>query len=134
MNTLTIAGNCTRDPELKYTASGAAVAKFGVAVERRRKKGDEWETETSFVDVTCWREMAENVSESLAKGVRVVVSGRLEQREWEGRDGNKRTAVELVADEVGASLRWATAEVTRNERRAPKPESKPANDYGEEPW
>lgn len=118
MNALTVAGNVTRDPELKYVASGAAVTKFGVAVERRKKRGDEWETETTFIDVACWREMAENVSESVSKGTRVLVTGRLEQREWEGRDGQKRTAVELVADEVGVSLRWATAEVTRNERRA----------------
>ena len=73
----------------------------------------------SFLDVVCWREMAENVSESLSKGSRIVVTGRLEQRSWETAEGEKRSKIEVVADEIGPSLRWATAEVKRNDRRGP---------------
>jgi len=118
-STVTIIGNLTRDPEIRYTTGGAAKASFGVAVSRRwqNRQSQEWEEQTSFFNVVCWREMAENVSESLGKGSRVVVSGRLEQRSWETENGEKRSVVEIVADEVGPSLRWATAQVTRNERR-----------------
>jgi single-strand DNA-binding protein len=118
-STVTIVGNLTRDPEIRYTTGGAAKASFGVAVSRRwqNRQSSEWEEQTSFFNVVCWREMAENVSESLGKGSRVVVTGRLEQRSWETENGEKRSVVEIVADEVGPSLRWATASVTRNERR-----------------
>ncbi len=118
-STVTIVGNVTRDPEIRYTAGGAAKATFGVAVSRRwqNRQSQEWEEQTSFFNVVCWREMAENVSESVAKGARVVVTGRLEQRSWETENGEKRSVIEVVADEVGPSLRWATAQVTRNERR-----------------
>src|SRR5262245_16716365 len=118
-STVTIVGNLTRDPEIRYTTGGAAKASFGVAVSRRwqNRQTQEWEEQTSFLNVVCWREMAENVSESIAKGSRVVVTGRLEQRSWETENGEKRSVVEIVADEVGPSLRWATAAVTRNERR-----------------
>ena len=119
-NTVTLVGNITRDPELRFTSSGQAVASFGLAVNRRwqNRQTQEWEEATSFFDVTCWREMAENVSESLQKGARVVVTGRLDQRSWETQDGDRRSKVEVVADEVGPSLRWATAEVQKNERRS----------------
>jgi single-strand DNA-binding protein len=118
-STVTIVGNLTRDPELRYTPNGAAVAAFGVAVNRRWQNRDsqQWEEATSFFNVTCWRDLAQNVSESLEKGSRVMVSGRLEQRSWETQDGEKRSVVEIVADEVGPSLRWATATINRNERR-----------------
>lgn len=113
---VTIVGNITRDPELKYTPSGQAVVKFGVAVNRRTKKDGEWvDAEPSFFDVSAWQGLAENIAESLSKGTRVVVTGRLEQRSWE-QDGQKRYAVEVVADEVAPSLRWATAAVARTER------------------
>ena len=120
-STVTIVGNVTRDPELRYTPSGAALASFGVAVNRRWRdpQSNDWKESVSFLDVVCWREMADNVCESLSKGIRVVVSGRLEQRSWEDGDGNKKSKVEIVADEVGPSLRWASAEVTKNERRTP---------------
>ena len=116
---VTIVGNLTRDPELRFTPSGAPVTTFGVAVNRRWQNRDnqQWEESTSFFNVTCWRDLAQNVSESLEKGSRVLVSGRLDQRSWETQDGEKRSVVEIVADEVGPSLRWATAEVNRNERR-----------------
>jgi single-strand DNA-binding protein len=116
---VTIVGNITRDPEIRYTANGAAKASFGVAVSRRwqNRNTQEWEEQTSFFNVVCWREMAENVAESLGKGSRVVVSGRLEQRSWETENGEKRSVVEVVADEIGPSLRWATAQITKNDRR-----------------
>ncbi|MEX1007018.1 MAG: single-stranded DNA-binding protein [Acidimicrobiia bacterium] len=118
-STVTIVGNLTRDPEIRYTTGGAAKASFGVAVSRRwqNRQSQEWEEQTSFFNVVCWREMAENVAESIGKGSRVVVTGRLEQRSWETENGDKRSVVEIVADEVGPSLRWATAKVVRNERR-----------------
>jgi len=118
-NTVTVVGNLTRDPELRYTPSGASNTRFGVAVNRRwmDRNTNEWQEATSFFDIVCWREMAENVSESLAKGSRVVVTGRLEQRSYEDRDGNRRNVVEIIADEVGPSLRFATAQVTKNDRR-----------------
>lgn len=120
-NTVTLVGNITRDPELRFTPSGQANATFGLAVNRRwqDRQSGEWQEATSFFDVVCWREMAENASESLSRGSRVIVTGRLEQRSWENQDGEKRSKVEVVADEIGPSLRWATATVTRNERRTP---------------
>jgi single-strand DNA-binding protein len=118
-NTVTLVGNITRDPELRFTPSGQAVATFGLAVNRRwqNRSTNEWEEQTSFFDVKCWAQMAENVSESLSRGSRVLVSGRLEQRSWENEQGDKRSKVEVVADEIGPSLRWATAQVAKNERR-----------------
>ena len=120
-NTVTLIGNITRDPELRFTPSGQATATFGLAVNRRwqNRQSGEWEEATSFFDVVCWREMAENASESLPRGARVIVTGRLEQRSWETAEGEKRSKIEVVADEVGPSLRWATANITKNERRSP---------------
>ena len=120
-NTVTLVGNITRDPELRFTPSGQPTATFGLAVNRRwqNKQSNEWEEATSFFDVVCWREMAENATESLQKGSRVIVTGRLEQRSWETDNGDKRSKVEVVADEIGPSLRWATAEITKNDRRGP---------------
>jgi len=120
-STVTIVGNITRDPEIRYTAGGAAKASFGVAVSRRwqNRQSNEWEEQTSFFNVVCWRELADNVGASLKKGTRVVVTGRLEQRSWETEQGEKRSVVEIVADEVGPSLRFATAEVHRVERSGP---------------
>ncbi|HMQ27918.1 MAG TPA: single-stranded DNA-binding protein [Acidimicrobiales bacterium] len=118
-NTVNIVGNATRDPELRFTPSGQAVASFGVAVNRRwqNRQTQEWEEAVSFFDVTCWGQLAENVAESVQKGTRVVVDGRLDQRSWETEQGDKRSKVEIVADEVAPSLRWATASITKNERR-----------------
>ena len=118
-NTVTVTGNITRDPELRFTPGGSAVATFGLAWNRRwqNRQTNETEEQVSFFDVTCWNTLAENVSESLVKGTRVVVCGRLEQRSWETSDGDRRSKIEIIADEVSPSLRWATGEVTRNERR-----------------
>jgi single-strand DNA-binding protein len=145
-NTVEIVGNLTRDPELRFTPSGQQVATFGVAVNRRwrNQQTNDWEEQVSFFDVVCWRELAENVCESLTKGTRVMVSGRLDQRSWTTDNGEKRSKIEIVADEVGPSLRWATAEVTRIERRggpgggggfdAPPPADAPTYNENEEPF
>ena len=152
-NSITIVGNITRDPELRFTPSGQANARIGVAVNRRwQDRGSgEWQEATSFFDVICWRELAENVSESLKRGTRVIVTGRLEQRTWE-QEGNKRSVVEIIADEVAPSLRWATAKVEKTERRSagdqggggggggfsrPAPAAEqppPYDDFGDEPF
>jgi single-strand DNA-binding protein len=131
--TTTIVGNLTRDPEIRYTREGQATATLGVAVNRRwqNRATEEWEESTSFFDVVTWRDLAENVALSLTKGMRVVVTGRLEQRSWETEDGDRRFKVEIVADEVGAGLRFATVDVHRIERpraevadeAAPEPEA-----------
>jgi single-strand DNA-binding protein len=118
-NSVTLVGNVTRDPELRFTNTGQANVTFGLAVNRRwqNRQTQEWEEATSFFDVVCWREMAENVSETITRGARVMVAGRLEQRSWETQEGDRRSKVEVVADEIGPSLRWATAQITKNERR-----------------
>ncbi len=121
-NTVVLIGNVTRDPELSYTPSGIAKAAFGLAVNRRwqNRQTQDWEENVSFFDVVCWRELAENASESLPKGTRVIVTGRLDQRSWETPDGEHRYKVEITADELGPSLRWATTQVVKNDRREPE--------------
>jgi single-strand DNA-binding protein len=118
-NSVTVVGNLTRDPELRYTPSGAAQCTVGIAVNRvwTDRQTNEKKESVSFFNVVLWREMAENAGECLSKGMRVIVTGRLEQRSWETQDGEKRNVVEIAADEIGPSIRWATAEVKRNERR-----------------
>jgi single-strand DNA-binding protein len=153
-NTITISGNITREPEMRYTPSGVSKATFGVAVNRswRNQQTQEWEEQTSFFNVVAWRQLAENVAASLTKGSRVVVSGRLEQRSWETDQGEKRSIVEIVADDIAASLRFATAEIHKVERTGPggpgggSPSGRPApaptpsgggsqyDEYGEEPF
>lgn len=130
----TVVGNVTRDPELRFTSSGAPVATFGVAVNRKwtnRSSGEEQE-QTSFFDVVAWRDLAENVAESITKGARVVVVGRLEQRSWETDAGDKRSKVEIQADEVSPSLRWATASIMRNDLGSDGGHANPLHD--EEPF
>ena len=116
----TIVGNLTRDPEIRYTRDGQATTSLSVAVNRRWQDRitQEWEESTSFFDVVCWRDLAENVALSLTKGARVVVTGRLEQRSWESDEGEKRSKVEIVADEIGASLRFATVDIHKVQRAA----------------
>jgi single-strand DNA-binding protein len=118
-NTTTITGNLTREPEIRYTREGQANAQLGVAVNRRwqDRTTQEWQEAVSYFDVVCWRDLAENVALSLSKGMRVVVTGRLEHRTWESEEGEHRSKVEITADEIGPSLRFATADVHRNERR-----------------
>ena len=151
-NAVTLIGNLTRDPELRYTPAGAAQVSFGLAVNRRwqNRQTNDWEEATSFFNVVAWRDLAENIGECFSKGMRVIVTGRLEQRSWETQDGEKRSVVEVVADEVGPSIRWATVQVTKNERRGGDfdgggsssgggaPASRPASNeppaYDEEPF
>ena len=116
-NSVTLVGNLVDDPELRFTPSGVALTRVRFAVNRRwRDRNDEWQEETSFFGGTCWREMAESVAESLQKGTRVIVTGQLEQRNWETQEGDKRSIIEVRIDEIGPSLRWATATVTRTPR------------------
>ncbi len=116
-NSVTVVGNLASDPELRYTSSGTAMANISVAVNRRwRDRNDEWQEETSFFRGTLWREQAENAAESLHKGDRVIITGSLEQRSWETPEGDKRSVVELRIDEIGPSVRWATATVNKTAR------------------
>jgi single-strand DNA-binding protein len=154
-NTVTIVGNLTRDPEMRYTTTGRGQTTLGVAVSRRyQDRNGEWQEESGFYDVVCWGTLADNVAASLHKGSRVVVSGRLQFRSWENENGDKRSKIEIVADDVGPSLRWATADVHKVERSGPgdggPPPSRPApqtssagsgggggtdyDEYGEEPF
>jgi single-strand DNA-binding protein len=116
---ITVIGNLTDDPELRFTPSGAAVAKFRVASTPRfmDRQSNEWKDgEPLFLSCTVWRQAAENVAESLQRGARVIVSGRLKQRSYETREGEKRTVIELEVDEIGPSLRYATAKVQKMSR------------------
>ena len=117
---ITVVGNLVDDPELRFTPSGAAVANFRIASTPRsfNRQTNEWEDgEALFLSCSVWRQAAENVAESLQKGMRVVVQGRLKQRQYETREGEKRTVIELDVDEVGPSLKYATAKVTRTTRQ-----------------
>ena len=128
-NQITIVGNLTDDPELRYTSNGAAVANFRVAYSTRiRDAAGNWtDGETSFFTVNCWRALAENAAETLTRGTRVVVTGRLKQRSWENQEGEKRTVIEIEADDLGPSLKWATASVTKANRSST---SSGGNDWG----
>jgi len=117
-NSVTLVGNITRDPELRFTTGGRAVASFGLAVNRRYQVNGEWQEQTSYFNITAWGQLGENAAQSLAKGARTIVAGRLEQREYETREGEKRSVVEVVADEIGPSLRWATAQVEKTSRQS----------------
>ncbi|MDR6989108.1 single-strand DNA-binding protein [Paenarthrobacter nitroguajacolicus] len=117
--TITVIGNLTNDPELRFTPSGSAVANFTIASTPRTfdRQANEWKDgETLFLRASVWREAAENVAESLTKGTRVIVSGRLKSRSYETKEGEKRTVIELEVDEIGPSLRYANAKVNRTQR------------------
>lgn len=137
-STVTLVGNLTREPELRFTPNGTPVATFGVAVNRRwqNKQTQQWDEQVSFFNVTCWRDLAQNVADTLDKGARVIVTGRLEQRSWETSEGERRSVVEVQADSVGVDLRWATATVHRNERSDTSASSgaDPNLGAGEEPF
>ena len=128
---ITIVGNVTGDPELRFTPSGAAVANFTVASTPRAfdRQSNEWKDgETLFMRCSVWRDAAENVAESLTRGMRVIVQGRLKARSYETKEGEKRTVTELEVDEVGPSLRFAAAKVTKTSRGGgPRP-------GGGDPW
>lgn len=130
---ITLVGNVTATPELRFTSSGAPVANFTVAQTPRTfdKRTNSWvDGEPMFLDCTVWRQAAENVASSLAKGMRVIVVGRLRSRSWDDRDGKRRTKLEVEVDEVGPSLRYATAQVAKVETRRPQASPQPAAD----PW
>jgi single-strand DNA-binding protein len=117
--TITVIGNLTNDPELRFTPSGSAVANFTIASTPSTfdRQSNEWKDgETLFLRAAVWREAAENVAESLTKGMRVIVSGRLKSRSYETKEGEKRTVIELEVDEIGPSLRYANAKVNRTQR------------------
>ena len=118
--TLTVVGNLVADPELRFTPNGAAVANFTVASTPRSfdKQANEWKDgETLFLRCSVWREAAENAAESLTRGARVIVTGRLVSRSWETKEGEKRTVMEMQVEEVGPSLRYATAKVAKTDRK-----------------
>jgi single-strand DNA-binding protein len=152
--TITVVGNLTADPELRFTPSGAAVANFTVASTPRiydRQSGEWKDGEALFLRCNIWREAAENVAESLTRGSRVIVQGRLKQRSFETREGEKRTVVEVEVDEIGPSLRYATAKVNKasrsgggggggggfggggGSRQAPQA-AQPSGGSGDDPW
>jgi single-strand DNA-binding protein len=130
-NTVTITGNLTRGPELRLTPGGQATATFGIAVNRAwtNRRAQARQEPTSFFDVVAWGPLAENAASSLAKGARVVVTGRLDQRSWETQEGERRSKVEITADDLAPSQRWATAQVTKNERRSPEQPPEGGDEY-----
>jgi single-strand DNA-binding protein len=148
--TITVVGNLTADPELRFTPSGAAVANFTVASTPRiydRQSGEWKDGDALFLRCNIWREAAENVAESLTRGARVIVTGRLKQRSFETREGEKRTVFEVEVDEIGPSLRYATAKVNKASRsgggggfgggspRSPAPAPAPAGSApADDPW
>jgi single-strand DNA-binding protein len=116
-NEITIIGNLTREPELRFTAGGTATCGFGVAVNRRYQQNGEWvDAPTNFFNVTVWGQYGENVASSLNKGDRVLVKGRLDFRKYQNKDGVEVTTHDIIADEVAPSLKYATAQITRIER------------------
>lgn len=134
---LTIVGNLTADPELKFTASGAAVVNFTVAASDRvlDKATNEWKDgEATFIRCSIWRTYAENVAESLVKGCRVIVTGKLKSRTYETPEGAVRTVYELEADEIGAAMRYATLQITRRTRGDSSPGSTRSSSSLEDPW
>jgi single-strand DNA-binding protein len=117
-NHITVTGNLTRDPELRFTQSGRAVCNLGVADGYRYQKNNEWVEETTFHNLTIWGDLGENVAASLHKGDMVVATGRLQSRSYEGNDGEKKQAWDIIIDAIGPSLRFATAEPTRVNKTA----------------
>lgn len=148
-NEVKLVGNLTRDPELRFTPSGAAVVNFGIAHNRRFQRNDEWQEEKSFFDIVAFGSLAEHVAESCTKGMRVIIGGRLQQRSWETKEDppQKRSKIEVVADEIGPDLKWGTVEFTKAEREgggnggggqtrqsAGRQQAPPAYDPDEEPF
>jgi single-strand DNA-binding protein len=130
--TTIICGNLTDAPELRFTPNGAAVANFRVAVTPRVREGNDWKDgETSFFRVNAWRQLAEHATDSLSKGDRVIVVGRLKARSWETPEGERRSVTEIEAEEIGPSLRWATAKPQRTTTTTTN--AKPDGQFNEEP-
>lgn len=136
-NMAIITGTAGKDPELRYTTGGSGVASFSVATNRRwkRRNSDEWDEETTWHNVVVWGELGEHVAQSIRKGNRVTVTGRISNRSYDDREGNKKYISEIVADTVAAELRFATAEVERVERDKPRPQQDAPPAYGgDEPF
>ena len=138
-NNISIVGNLTRDPELRFTQAGRGVCSLGVAVSRRYQTNGEWQEETSFFNLTVWGELGENVAASLVKGARVLATGRMEMRTYETKEGEKRTSWDMIVDEIGPSLRWARVEIEKVTRdaaasaaTAPRTDRAPDPAYGDE--
>jgi single-strand DNA-binding protein len=134
---ITVIGNLTADPELRYTQSGLAVANMTIASTPRtfdKSKNEYVDGEALFLRASCWREFAEHVAGSLTKGSRVIATGRLKQRSYDDREGNKRTAIELEVDEIGPSLRYATAQVTRSSSDRSSTVNVPASSESGDVW
>ncbi len=130
-NTMILVGNLTDDPEVRFTATGTAVANFTIASTSRvfDKDASEWrDGDTLFMRCTVWQQSAENLADSLTKGARVIVSGRLRQQSFKTREGEKRTSVELVVDEIGVSLRYTTVTVTKNTRSSTSGSTTPTSE------
>lgn len=117
VNAITVVGNLTREPELRYTQGGKATVRVGIAVNRSFQANGEWQEATTYMNIVAWEQLAENIAASLTKGSRVLVTGRLDVREYDDSEGVKRTAVEIVADDVAASLRRATVSIEKNPGR-----------------
>jgi single-strand DNA-binding protein len=130
--TVTIEGNVTKDPELRFTPAGDPVCSFTVVGNKRKRQPDgTWvDDKATFMDVTCWRQLAENVAETVTQGTQVLVVGELQQRQYEDREGKTRSAYQVVATNVGVALRFATAEVKKVERTGAKPKPQ----QSEDPW
>lgn len=128
-NTITLIGNLTREPELKYSNNGNAYARAGIAVNRRKKQGDDWVDDVSFFDISILGSLAENAATSLSKGDRVILTGRLEQRTVEQEDGTNRSYVGVVVDEIGPALRWATASIIKNPKTSKEGASSGGGDF-----
>ncbi|MEA1264182.1 single-stranded DNA-binding protein [Microbacterium sp. STF-2] len=134
---ITVVGNLTADPELRYTQNGLPVVNFTIASTPRNfdRTAQEWKDgDALFLRASCWREFAEHVAGSLTKGMRVIATGRLRQRTYQDREGSQRTAIELEVDEIGPSLRYATAQVTRTASNTPGQQRPAAQQASEEPW
>jgi single-strand DNA-binding protein len=112
-NTVILVGNCTREPELRYTTGGRGVASFGLAVNRRWQQNGEWQEAVSFFNCVAWGDLGENLAASVTKGNRLIVTGRLEQRSYEDREGVSRNVTEVILDDAGPSLKWAQANIER---------------------
>jgi single-strand DNA-binding protein len=115
---ISISGNLTRDPELRFTKAGKGVCSFGIAAERRVQENGEWVSKTSYFNVTCWDALGENAAASLTKGMRVVVYGRIEVREYQANDGTTRQSLDITADDLGVSVRWGTVTGFEKVRRS----------------
>lgn len=127
-NTMTVVGNLTGDPELRFTQSGKPMLTGSIADNRRYQVNGEWQEETSYINFVIWGDLADNAAASLRKGNRVMVTGRLQQRDWQDKDGNKRTSYDLVVDEIAPSLKWATVAITKTAKNDNAPAYAPAAD------